>query len=64
MLANTLKRSFAQQRNVLSNAVKRTAVPATYRTFTKHAIQQQQAASKVEPTLTPSEGIISLILIF
>ncbi|KAI9266626.1 pyridoxal phosphate-dependent transferase [Phascolomyces articulosus] len=52
MLANTLKRTLAQQRHVLSNTVKRTAVPVTYRTFTKHAVQQQQA----EPTVvSPTE---------
>ncbi|KAG2221149.1 hypothetical protein INT45_004458 [Circinella minor] len=50
MLANTLKKSFVQQqRTLLSNTIKRTSVPIFYRTFTKHAIQQQQ---QVEPTLT------------
>ncbi|KAI7859102.1 cysteine desulfurase [Circinella umbellata] len=50
MLANTLKKSFVQQqRTILSNTIKRTSVPIFYRTFTKHAIQQQQQA---EPTLT------------
>ncbi|KAI9490163.1 cysteine desulfurase [Zychaea mexicana] len=55
MLANTLKRTLASQRSIVSIAAKRTAVPATYRAFAKHAVQQQQAAA-AEPTVTtPSE---------